>query len=499
MNRKNLIDAFGDIDEEMFAGAENKSLSELAAESSEDEQAPVFVEVRKHRNGIRAALYAGAGIAACIALAAALPVLTDNTKLPYGNGSTIYSESSVPELSQTEPGEETEQTEITSAQTVTSAAQQEPPQLQLYTKTKEILNAEDIYNIEKTQIDISGFESSQALWHIHSNGFFGGTMLIDGSSFFYTVLGSPTDTQEITEPSEEAYAKISLFNMSTGEHSLILKERSYEGKYGLLFKPMNYVDGWLYYYRMEYMPAGDLEGYGTELWRINVDTKDKEKITDIYMDFYLSMKPGLQLGKYLYFTDCYSSYEENKSTVWILRYDTEAGKLDTFKEFVNEGGRPFAYKDGMIYCDSSGFWFHTDDGEPDKFLFDYDCYDIQAIGGNTLICTKESIEANYISATIEIMDENFEVRELALFPCFAYLKDVVGSLDLKLIGLSTTELIGSSTLIYDKEADCFSRFKLPTKDDDVVYCTADGDELKILVYSGTIDKCDGMTLYTIKR
>lgn len=123
MNKKNLIDAFGEINEEMFAKAERESFDELSAESAEEAQAPVFVEGGKHKPNIRAALYAGAGVAACVALAVLLPILTNNTKLPYGNGSTQYSEATSKMPSQTEPNEQSQPTESTYTGSNTSTAE----------------------------------------------------------------------------------------------------------------------------------------------------------------------------------------------------------------------------------------------------------------------------------------------------------------------------------------------------------------------------------------
>lgn len=96
------------------------------------------------------------------------------------------------------------------------------------------------------------------------------------------------------------------------------------------------------------------------------------------------------------------------------------------------------------------------------------------------------------------MDENFEMRDLALLPGYASLREIDTDVGLKLISTGST-YFDEDFLIYDKEADCFSSLRLSSKDDNAVFYTAQGDELKILVYTGITDQCSGMTLYTIKK
>ncbi len=267
MTRKNLSDAFGEIDESLFALAEteneNKSLNELPPKTVDDVQAPIFIKnIRetKARKRRKAIISATAGIAACVVLAVTLPVLLNNTDLPY-----VAAETTEALTGQPDPTETDSQTELTQAETqpVTEEIPQETAQIELYTKVKEILNAEDIYKVEKKEIDISGFEANGldenlALLSIYSNSALYGTTLIEGSSFFYTVIGK--SRQEVYYDEEyqaKGFGQIFLYDMDTGKHSLVLKEQSYEKENGMIFKPMNFVNGWLYYYRMEYIYTGD--------------------------------------------------------------------------------------------------------------------------------------------------------------------------------------------------------------------------------------------------
>ncbi|MDE6579006.1 MAG: hypothetical protein K2K41_00530, partial [Ruminiclostridium sp.] len=403
MNRKNLTDAFGDIEDGIFAVTENDSVNELSPKNSDNVQAPVFIKnVRESKNRKRrkAVISAAAGIAACAVLAVSMPVLFNNTVPPYGEVEPSESHSQQPALSGSD--QQTEQTE-TDTQPITTDIGQEISQIQLYTKIKEILNAEDMYKVEKTQIDLSGFEENGLGENAYGNPFFNVNIFIDGSSFFYTLVGSCGHIEDYPiDESEERYGQIFLFDMDTGEHRLILKERAYKEKNGLILHPVNFVNGWLYYYRREIYPTEVSPNDGTELWRINIDTKAKEKVTDINTLFSIDMKAGIKSGKYLYFTDLLYTFEGVELTnSWILRYDTEEGKLEIFKEaFVNEGkGRfPFVYdyKNGIIYSiDGISFYFHTDDGEPDKFLPDLSSYNqdsknyFQTIGNSGLIYMRD--------------------------------------------------------------------------------------------------------------
>lgn len=523
MNRKNLTDAFGDIDDSLFAITENESVKQSSPKSYDNVQAPVFINrvsdsgVKKHR---RAVLSAGAGVAVCAVLAVSMPVLFNNTLPPYGDIQNSESLSQQPSSSGSDP--QTEQTEG-DTQFVTIDIEQVPAQIQLYTNIKEILNAEDMYKVEKTQIDLSGFEENGlgdngALWSIFSNQMVNGSMLIEGSSFFYTLVGNGRFPDVPVDDSAERYGHIFLYDMDTGEHSLIFKERAYKEDNGLLLKPMNYVDGWLYYYRMEIYPTeGDHHSDGTELWRVNINTKVKEKITDINTVSYLDMKAGVKSGRYLYFTDLLYTVEGVELTnSWILRYDTEEGKLEIFKEaFVNEGKGCFpfvyGYKNGIIYSiDGINFYFHTDDGEPDKFLPDLSSYNqdaknyFQTIGNSGLIYRRDiptPFEYNLDSfgAVIGILDEDFKARDLAFFPSrYATLVDVDADLDLKLIQTGLAHL-NDAIFVYDMEADCFSRLNLQSEEDKAVCFTAQGDELRILVYSGDGNRCEGLTLYSVKK
>ncbi|MDE6723978.1 MAG: hypothetical protein K2J79_00070 [Ruminiclostridium sp.] len=529
MTRKNLSDAFGEIDDKLFVLAEKESPEGSASKSSDNVQSPIFIKnireskVRKRR---KALISATAGIAACAVLAVSLPVLFNNTAPPYGAAETTEALAQQPAAAETDG--QTEQTQAETqpvtpeTQPVTAETPQEPTQIELYTKIKEILNAEEVYKVEKTPIDLSGFEANGlddngALWSIFSNRSVNGSMLIDGSSFFYTLVGNGRFPDEPVDDSAERYGHIFLYDMDTGEHSLIFKERAYKEDNGLLLKPMNYVDGWLYYYRMEIYPTeGDYHNDGTELWRVNINTKVKEKITNINTAFYLEMEAGIRSGKYLYFTDfLYTIDCVEQTNAWILRYDTEEGKLDIFKEEDISGGKgkfPFVYgyKNGIIYSiDGISFYFHTDDGEPDKFLPDLSSYNqdaknyFQTIGNSGLIYRRDiptPFEYNLDSfgAVIGILDEDFKARDLAYFPWYADLVNLNTDLELKLI--LTGEMHFDDTLfIYDMEADCFSRLNLQSEEDNAVYFTAQGDELRILVYSGKANECNGMTLYTIKK
>lgn len=511
MNKKNLMDAFGEIDEELFAGAD---LSEFSSKNPEEAVAPVFIEGGKRRRSKRPFIYMGAGIAACAVLAVSLPMIANNAKPPYESAAvsefssqqytdlTDFNEFTEPTES-AESTEQVQQTEDSEPQEGTAAPPKEPPALQLFTKTKEILNAEDIYKIEKTQFDLTGFKENKGLWDIYANPIFKGTTLIDGSSFFYSTKGNAREyNQSEEEYLKEAYANIFLYNMDTDEHSLILTERSYNGENGLLYKPMNLVNGWLYYYRYEFIPAGDLEGQGSELWRINIDTKVKEKITDIKSDFYLttvSMQAGVKAGKYLYFGDGYFSYKDEKPYTWLLRYDTEEGKLDYFKEPPYEiDTYPIAYDGGIIYSDKSGYYFHSNNGEPDKFLFDSDCR-IEAIGEKSLLYIDgyygEQRSMDYTE--IGIIDENLERRELAVIPGVAYHTGAGTDKGMQIFTVGSP-YFDEQVLIYDMEADCFSALDLAEGENAVLF-TAEGAELKILIYKGETDQCESMTLYTIKK
>ncbi|MDE7281348.1 MAG: hypothetical protein K2N36_06380, partial [Ruminiclostridium sp.] len=198
MTRKNLSDAFGEIDDTLFAIAEteneSKSLNESPAKSANDVQAPVFIKnIRetKVRNRRKAIISATAGIAACAVLAVSLPLLFNNTVPPYEAVQTTEALTVGSLTQQPVPAETSQQTVQIGAitQPAVTDTEQDPSQIQLYTKIKEILNAEDMYKVEKTQIDLSGFEENGLGENAYGNPFFNVNIFIDGSSFFYTLVG----------------------------------------------------------------------------------------------------------------------------------------------------------------------------------------------------------------------------------------------------------------------------------------------------------------------
>lgn len=519
MNRKNLSDAFGEIDENLFALAETESLKELLPKSSDNAQAPEFqapmfiknTGESKSENRKKALISATAGIAACVVLAVSLPLLYNNTAPPYGAAETTEALTQQPDPSETD--KQTEQTEAIT-QPVTQELPQDPTQIELYTEVKEILNAEDVYNVERTQIDLSGFEENgldekSSLQSICSD------TLIEGSSFFYAISESAAFQSDQSSAPEERYGYIFLYDMDTGEHTLILKERAYKKGNSLMLRPVYYVKGWLYYYYMEVRPTEELyQNDESELWRINIETKTKEKIAGMYEAFSGYKETIVKSGKYLYFTD--PVYAIEPIDTHILRYDMEEGQLDIFKEANIKDERYaypylYKYKDGIIYSiDGINFYYHTDDGEPDEALPDLSSYYpmgknyFQNIGNNALIYKRDIADLfdgdiESLGAMIGILDEDFQARDLAYLPVYAELANINTDLKLKVILTPDRNGFDNRILIYDMEADCFSELKLPSEKDNAVYCTEQGDELRILVYTGESNECDGMTLYTITK
>ena len=522
MNRKNLSDAFGEIDEGLFALEEsenkNRSLNEFPAKT-DDVQAPIFIKnIRetKAKNRRKAIISATAGIAACAVLAVSLPVLLNNSSLPYEAAETTEAFTGQPDLSETDL-----QTEPTQAETqpITEETTQEPSQIELYTKVKEILDAEDIYNVEKKEIDLSGFEANGldenlALLSIYSNTILNNTTLIEGSSFFYTVMGK--SRQEVYSDEEyqaKGFGQIFLYDMETGKHSLILKEQSYEKEKGIFFKPMNFVDGWLYYYRVEHI-FNDYSYTEAELWRINIDTKTKEKIIDNHLYFSIAQTPGVRSGKYLYFTDYrFSDDGRQWASSSILQYDTETGKSEKLGEVL--GGSMFfpivyAYKDGILYTTDGGFYYRSnDDTQPVRLLpvlsdYEFSEYFLQTIGKDSFIYTKISFteEGDSGPTLIGALDDDLNERELAKFPGHVVMDKIDSDLDLRVVttGVSRSAFYyGDGVYIYDGEADCFSQLFMRTEYEHVVYITAHEDELIILTYTGRNSFCNGMTLYTITK
>ena len=513
MTRKNLSDAFGEINESLFALAENenKGLNELPTKTANNVQSPIFIKnikENKAKNRRKAIISLTAGVAACAVLIVSLPVLLNNTAPPYGAADTTEAITRQPA-----PDETDSQTEMTQTETepVTEEIPREPTEIELYTKVKEILNTEDVYNVKKTQFDLSGFEANGgdnngALWNIYANVFEENTMLIDGSSFFYTRVGMQRFPEDPIDDSARRYGHIFLYDMETGEHTLILKEMAYKESNGLLLKPVYYEDGWLYYYYMEIRPTEDFYEYdGSELWRINIETKVKEKIAGLYEPFSGYNEPCVKSGKYLYFTDPVYAFGEGNSR--ILRYDMEEGQLDVFKEDMTGYG-PYVYKhkDGIIYSiGDSHFYYHTDDGKSDKPLpslsgYTRGSYSLEVIGNNGLIYRKEiDLDTEYPYPTIiGILDDEFDGRDLAAFPGMTFLNTNTGS-DMKVILTESPITHNNEVFIYDREMDCFSQLKFPSEKDNAVYCTEQGDELRILVYSGEGNVCEGLTLYTITK
>lgn len=327
MKTKNLIDAFGAIDEDIFAKAEINPSDDIESYP----ETPVTAEGRKSLKPI----FVGAmGIAAAIAVAVALPMLSDGkTDYPPFEEETSDTESTEeiynkPELSQWELEHGCRL--LTETGPLNAA--------EIYSVTETVLTAGDAYSTDGAAPDFVAASSRIPAY-------------IDGDSFYYV-------QEVIYDPISPSGGTGGITLNLNGENYTLLEDSPRQEKRSLTFSIQGVYNGALYYFRSEYGGDGAAD---TELCRIDI-TDPSNPVSE-------SICPAatgrcVQSGAYLYF----SHYTEEGA--FIYRYEMVTGELEIFKKNAEY---PSPYQGGLIYLNRDDFsvYRHYESYTNDALLFKF--------------------------------------------------------------------------------------------------------------------------------
>ena len=362
MNRKNLIDAFGDIDEEMFAYGET-DLSDCGDGGTQ----PLIVYGGGKKMNKKPIFAAGAAVCAAIAAVSIPLVMKGGGEYPLstGTGSEIGSLEVL-----TEEITEASTEEITTAEETTvpllTLPYDEDFQYELYVKDKEIFDAEELYDVDVKDIDIEKFnEAGSNIDVLYISRFYGDLVCLEGDDLYYSeTVHDPAYDARVNSEHEE-WGAVYKYNLVTEETIVVFTEKADED-YGLLIKIAAVEGDWIYYYR-DRCRNGMEENY-IELWRCNMTDGRKEKMLDIGETYYRNVKAAVKSGRYLYFYYLDDSFFTARN-YYIYCYDTEKERSELLKK--DDLSLHGLYKDGIIYGIGNDFYYHKN-GEPffeDEFLF----------------------------------------------------------------------------------------------------------------------------------
>lgn len=522
MNKKNLMDAFGEIDEELFAGAD---LSEFSSKKPEEAVAPVFIEGGKRRRGKRPFIYMGAGIAACAALAVSLPMLANNAKPPYESGA--FSE---PYSQQYQPTDLTEPAD-TSAEEAASSAEETEPLLtlpydedfkyELYGKNKEFLDAEKLYYFDVQDINIEKFNKngSHDIDILLLSMFYGNLTYLDGDELYYSESVNDPAYDASVNAEHEDWAGIYKYNLVTEETDFVFKEKSNDDDFGLMLKIAAIDSDWLYYYHIQ--SRNGYEESTAEFWRYNLADGRKEKIVDVGDTYYANVSGAEKSGDYLYFA--FTSLEnyrndEHGFLTWdyvpyIYSFNTKDESLELVKktDCTSIAG---LYKDGIIYACGDEYFYHKNGADKDELLFDVgQIFDLESyyscscgfftLKSEKLMYVYTRDDNNITVSTFGYLDDEFKPHELLTAQGHMWFSEDYNNLLTFELGPNE-----ETQFIYDDESGAFSSFKIPkeaiNKNGTRVYeyyvNTSEG--LKLIVFECDDPKRNNYwwaKLYTIKQ
>lgn len=317
------------------------------------------------------------------------------------------------------------------------------PDMEFAEKYKTMYNAEDLYDVNKMEIDWEMIEKYQY------------PQLADGDKVYFTTRIDPlyyyTNTLKTDPPKT---ADIILYDNTLNEERVIYSCGKQIEDTELVIDLAGIYDGWLYFYKGEYR---EHEEYSyLDFCRVNLTDLSSQVIFTRQNSDYLS--PVLSKGENcLYLT--YDEYDDegplpfpngvnggiNKhSTRRTYRYDINSGETELFGEDVT---MYYPYKKGILYSKDDNLYFHSSNDSEDVILCPDNYAQKQAFGGDFFLYLKGGKEITD-SRALGIYGENGE-REL-IYKTDMYLHSD-GSQD-GLVGFTT----GDKPLIYDYKSDMFS-------------------------------------------
>ncbi len=436
MNKENLLQAFGEIDEEIF-GAD--------FDNPEEAVKPVFVTPQKVRKSKKPFFIAASAVAACGTLVLGIGLASRENPTPQAaayNISKIF------------------------------------PDIKFEESYKEIYNAEDLYQVQRTKIDLAAVKK------------YGNPSLIDGDNIYFTTSVDPFDYYNHKEEAPST-ADIVLFNNSTGEEKVIYSTAdaiSAEEAINSLpqIYPAGIYNSYLYFFQKE----NDVSDKSSEFCRLNLQDYSSEVIFTYNGSFNYPVLSNWENCLYIGMEEII----EDKAFDRIYRYDLSDGNMDMFMENALE---LMPYKDGIVYTKGSDIYYHSPYESSDRVLFSDEFIDKKAYGGDFFLYYRNtnSTENAPTKRVLGIKDEKGDKALITETDIFLY--DTKGSADgLVLFGEQ------DKPLLYDQRKDKFSFIEM---DRDFYTFSplgfGSGDQVSFLEfkYEGSEKQYTSMELVTIRR
>ena len=498
MNRKNLIDAFGDIDEEIFANENANNIG--MAELGEKEARPIIVYSGRKKMNKGPIFAAGAAVCAAVVAVSVPLIMKGGGGYPLSTGVGSNSEIGSFENLTEEGLEALTDTDIPEITEEPAASEETEPPLtspdgegirndryELLCGNKELQKAEEKYDVTvSSDFDETMIERFRRYRYCGK--------FIDGNYIFYSVDAL---REYMYDDPKTACIYRSSIDGTSGEELLLEDTPRNEG-WGLSIRLIGVMGGHLYYERHEWDAVTDtVDGsapeFRSELHRINLSNNADEMLTEIETtDYskYLADRYAIS-GDYIYIAEMYFDPEKHYR---IRRYNGVTGETELFKADAYDLS-PF--KDGIIYHTEEGaFYYHSDKDNTDSYLFDYpfgySIFPPVAFGGDVIAVNHDNAigimeEKDGVYTERKIIEAVTQVNAAALVaPC----KGLV-----PLGSLSLSE--GRAAVFYDEENDLFAVIDdIEEIGDNWSWVKSSEDTLCLMVFDGE-DRLE--KIYTVRK
>ncbi|MCM1299917.1 MAG: hypothetical protein NC203_08990 [Firmicutes bacterium] len=394
MNRENLLSAFGEIDEEFFSEAPENG----------ENLSPVFVTPQKPKRSKRPFIVAASAAAACGVLILGIGLGSRGGLIPE-NQITAYNSSEI------------------------------YPDIIFEERYKEIYNARDLYQIQRTEIDFDAVKK------------YGIPAVIDGEKWFFAYY-------EKNQEGERRSSNIILIDNSSKEEKTIYSYAT--AKNGILpgLELTGVYEDFLYFIRRDYSENGI-----SVLCRLNLSDYTPEEIFS-FEGMYAN--PILSKTEDCLYIQELKQLSEIEFASGTYRIDLSSGEA-VYMDGVCSAS---AYKDGIIYKKSgdishdsqsdNDIYYHSPRRYDDIVLFSEEYEDLKAIGKEALLYIR-TVGGEVLPETeFGVRDESGERTLFTDNGNNVLLSDLTYGCSITENGLAAFITLHGKPLIYDCREDKFS-------------------------------------------
>lgn len=362
-------------------------------------------------------------------------------------------------------------------------------------KTQLIEDAENLYLVEKQDMDVSIFDYVFSSFSADGNYYC--TEQKQGSQYYALKGITPVDK-----------ASIAVYNSETKDLTALYSEAPNADEHSLTFEIVGLLDPFLYYYRLE----SNLNHCDFVLCRLNLKDGVSSPLFSFANESTIGSCKPIRSGDYLYFYEVHDVDWEKSEGIWtIYRCDMNTGETSVFRDYAE---CPLPYKDGIIYYHNGGFYYHgsssdiTGEGifyEGDELIFypnsegESEVSGINA-NGDTVFYTYDiyhaEIEGCAIGSVIGIFGEDYKRIDLGFTPIDAGW--YINARDCSVSGDGLISVCGAAKpLIYDAQTKSFAVIFSGYSH---YFSYASGDSICFFLYNMDENfNYSSAALYTVKR